>query len=122
VFWFGFLAGLVEEREESVIERRWDRIVSVSAGTGSWSVGTTDSAGVETAFGRFFADPELVAVTVNGISQAAAAYRVEITSPRLDFTLWIAETPPGFLRFRGESDAFAGISGSYQEIASLAVP
>lgn len=122
VFWYGFLATLMEKREGSIIERRWDLLASPSAGTAGWSVGTTDSAASETAFGRFFADQELIAVSVNGVSRAVSAYRVEITSPRLEFTLWIAETPPGFLRFREESDGFAGIAGAFDEIVSVSLP
>jgi len=122
VFWFGFLADLIEKREGSIIERRWDKVVSPSSSNGSWGVGTTDSAGVVSAFGRFSPDQELIAVAVNGVPQAVAAYRVDITSPRLGFTLWLTDAPTGFLRFREESDGFASIRGSFQEITTLSIP
>ncbi|MEK9139041.1 MAG: hypothetical protein AAB393_18130 [Bacteroidota bacterium] len=117
VFEFGFVSKLLATRDTLVVDPRWDKLLSPSVMPNSlWIVESGDST-VGTVYARFLTARELVGTTVNGVASGVLAYHVEITGLNLTLSLWVSDSPSGFLRFRDDSNV--PYNRIFQELTSL---
>ncbi len=103
---YGILSYLarVQKRQFSV-PRQWERIAAFSLGFGkSWLVGYIDSAQTQAVYGRISGAPEMFSVRVKGQQTVFPGYRVDLSGPSVDYSFWVSDVPPGFLRVRLEPD------------------
>ena len=105
VFEFGFIARLLQRRDSSFVNPKWDKLLSPSSGASTyWTVEINDSATVGTVYARFLPELESVRDSINGVALGVLAYHVEITGRDLAVGLWVGGSPPTFLRIWDQSD------------------
>ncbi len=105
---YGFLADLVQRREDRIIPRNWDTL-SVPDES-SWTVGTLDSTGQITESATAPGNEDYFNVLMDGVSSIFAARRIEMDSDRLQIFLWISTSPPCFPRLEEEPDPLNDIN------------
>jgi hypothetical protein len=108
---YGFLARMAAKREDRTIPSKWDKIYS--PGSSSWVVGTLDSAGNDRVTALLDPSPDYFQIVNGGQAQVFPAYRVTLSGPAFDATLWLADSPTCLPRFEEYPEPYAGIlSGS----------
>jgi hypothetical protein len=98
VYQYGFLSGLIAERETLNITPQWEKIAALSQPLGSsWTIARLDtSVGVpraEIVVGVLGTTKPYVGVTVNGVVRGLFAYDIDISKPRLLYNLLIVDSP-----------------------------
>ena len=97
---FGLLAEIARIIRLPVPPKRWDRIAAFSQGFGQWwVVGYLDSAQQKTVYGSFVGIGEMFSARVNGVQNVFSCYRVSISGEGLDYSFWVSDSPPAFLRY-----------------------
>ena len=104
---YGLLSGLVKKREGREIPKRWD--VVYEAGSSTWTVGSVDAAGTEKVIASVNGTPEYFQVALNTNPTLVPAYRISMSGSKLDFYVWISDSPTCFPRVQEESEPLAGI-------------
>ncbi len=105
---YGFLADLVQRREDRIIPRNWDTL-SVPDES-SWTAGTLDSARQITVSATAPGNEDYFNVLMDSISSIFAARRIEMDGERLQLFLWISTSPPCFPRLEEEPDPLDDIT------------
>lgn len=124
VYQYGYLARMVARLYGETIAPGWDLLAAFSRGTvAGWTVGVSDSGGVQRVAGQCYGDELLFEVEVNGAMEIVPAIRVYHTGDRLDASLWLAEAPAAFLQLREEQFPAAGpVYGTVSDITSVSLP
>lgn len=104
---YGLLAALVKKREGRDIPKRWDLIYE--AGTSVWTVGTVDLSGTDRVTGSLNGTPDYFQVALNTSATLVPAYRISMAGSKLDYYLWISDSPTCFPRLQEEPEVLAGI-------------
>jgi hypothetical protein len=104
---YGFLARMVWKREGRVITNRWDKLYV--PGSSAWVVGTLDSAGAGRVSGFLESPPDYFQIVIAGQAQVFPAYRVTLSGPSFDATLWLADSPSSLPRLEEYPEPYAGI-------------
>jgi hypothetical protein len=118
LFIYGFLARIVKRRWGRVITPEWNLVASFSGGsTGSWIVGSADSAGQETVYGNIAGAADYFAVVVDGVTEVFPTFRVDLTGPTLYYSLWFSNTPNAIVQLLEEPDYDA--EGELRELAAI---
>jgi len=97
---FGLLAEIARIIRLPVPPKRWDRMAAFSLGFGqSWVVGYLDSAQQKTVYGSFVGIGEMFSARVNGVQNVFSCYRVNVSGEGVDYSFWVSDSPPAFLRY-----------------------
>lgn len=107
VLQYGLLSGLVKKREGRDIPKRWD--LMYEAGSSAWTVGSVDAAGTDRVTATMHGTPEYFQVALNTNPTLVPAYRISMSGSKLDFYIWISDSPTCFPRVQEESEPLAGI-------------
>jgi hypothetical protein len=97
---FGLLAEIARMIRLPVPPKRWDRIAGFSLGFGQpWMVGYLDSAQHKAVYGNFVGVGEMFSARVNGVQNVFSCYRVDLAGEGLEYSFWVSDSPPAFLRY-----------------------
>jgi hypothetical protein len=73
----------------------------------------------QTVVGQIQTAREYVGFSVNGIQQIVLAYRIHITKPNLDYTLWLTDSPGSVAKVFDDSESLE--RSKLRELASARV-
>jgi len=124
VYQYGYLARMVARLYGETIPPAWDLLAAFSRGRfAGWTVGVSDSLGLQQVAGQCYGDELLFEVEVNGAREVVPGVRVYHTGDRLDGSLWLADAPAVFLQLREEQYPATGpVYGTVSDITSVSLP
>ena len=106
VYQYGFLSRVIREMGGGNISPQWDVLARSGQSVGSsWVAGVSDSVGTDTVYGQFTGDSKYFSVRLNGTSTVFTVYHVVLYSQRVQYDLWLTDSPSCMTTFQEGSTA-----------------